>query len=304
MTGASGNLVECGDAHEHWRVPLFLLCIELIDFFLGRGEANRESFDLAESAFALRFGDPVGEVVTDFDQSCPLGRGDDQDGASDACVLVDAVSSVSTSAVPEGEFASLEVSEELLPFLRRDSSVFLRRSKGATTCDEGLMRFDGIRRVDGGVSHCGVDIVVTCNDLGDVRWQAVEDGVGDEDSPKVVGLEVRGVSGSVGYSWFLKCFVEGQANGPIRYVTVLATHPPLVEEWHRGVPDFFVVIARDSRKRSVSTSDPGNHRTENVGEFWSHEQESLLIGFRRRNLKERNDVAGCRQFVADDAVVA
>ena len=44
---------------------------------------------------------------------------------------------------------------------------------------------------------CGDDgavITVAGDDLGDMRWQAAHDGIGDEDSPEVVGRVMQGLS--------------------------------------------------------------------------------------------------------------
>ncbi|MFF7791580.1 hypothetical protein [Streptomyces sp. NPDC007991] len=60
--------------------------------------------------------------------------------------------------------------------------------------DERLVRFDRVLGVDRGVAHRRVDVAVTCNYLRNVKRQLVEDGIGDEDSPKVMGLEREGVS--------------------------------------------------------------------------------------------------------------
>ncbi|MEU0195005.1 hypothetical protein ABZ250_35110 [Streptomyces afghaniensis] len=84
-------------------------------------------------------------------------------------------------AVAQGELAALKVAEKLVPFLRGDSAVFLDRPQSPASGDERSMCLDGFRRVDGGVSHRRSDVVVTSNDLGDVGWQVVGDGVRDED---------------------------------------------------------------------------------------------------------------------------
>ncbi|MFJ4880477.1 hypothetical protein ACIP93_35420 [Streptomyces sp. NPDC088745] len=75
--------------------------------------------------------------------------------------------------------------------------MFVGRPQSPAPGDERSMCLDGISGVDRGVSHRRSDVVVTSDDLGDVRWQAVEDGVRDEDLPEVVGLQDEGVTRAV-----------------------------------------------------------------------------------------------------------
>ncbi|GDY69147.1 hypothetical protein AQJ43_29240 [Streptomyces avermitilis] len=48
--------------------------VELGKFLLCSGEADLESLDFAQPAFALGFVDARDEVVADVDEPCPLGR--------------------------------------------------------------------------------------------------------------------------------------------------------------------------------------------------------------------------------------
>ncbi|TDD06802.1 hypothetical protein E1292_14685 [Nonomuraea deserti] len=48
--------------------------IELAELFLGASQADLESFDLAEPAFAFGFGDAGDEVVADLLDADALGR--------------------------------------------------------------------------------------------------------------------------------------------------------------------------------------------------------------------------------------
>jgi len=48
--------------------------VDLGELVVGAGEADLESCDLAEPAFAFGFGDPGDEVVADLDDSLPLSR--------------------------------------------------------------------------------------------------------------------------------------------------------------------------------------------------------------------------------------
>jgi hypothetical protein len=59
---------------------------DLGEFVVGADEADLESFDLAESAFTLGFGDAGGEVVADLDESLALGGVGPEHGAADACL--------------------------------------------------------------------------------------------------------------------------------------------------------------------------------------------------------------------------
>ena len=83
----------------------------------GAGEADLESFDLAEPAFAFGFGDAGGEVVADLDQAVALGGVGPEHRAADAGVFVDAGGAERAAAGADGDLAAFEVAEELLPFL-------------------------------------------------------------------------------------------------------------------------------------------------------------------------------------------
>ncbi|MGW1236743.1 hypothetical protein [Streptomyces californicus] len=50
------------------------LPVDLGELILGSGEADRESFDLAEPALALGLGDAGEEVVADLLQPAELGQ--------------------------------------------------------------------------------------------------------------------------------------------------------------------------------------------------------------------------------------
>ena len=83
-------------------------------------------------------------------------------------------------------FPQLEVAEEFLPFLVGGDAVFFARAQGPAAGEEGQVGLDGLVGVDRLVAHGGIDVFVACDDLGDVRWQAADDGIGDEDPPEVV----------------------------------------------------------------------------------------------------------------------
>jgi len=61
-------LTERRDSQEERGVPTFLLCVQLGEFLLGCGKADGKSFNFAEPALALGFGDPGEEVLADLFQ--------------------------------------------------------------------------------------------------------------------------------------------------------------------------------------------------------------------------------------------
>jgi hypothetical protein len=84
--------------------------VDLGEFVFGSGEADLESFDFAEPAFALGFGDAGDEVVADLGDAGPLGRVGPVEGASEAAVLVLAQGAEGASADSGGDLAPFEVS--------------------------------------------------------------------------------------------------------------------------------------------------------------------------------------------------
>ncbi|MFG2629180.1 hypothetical protein [Streptomyces sp. NPDC048473] len=76
--------------------------IELAELLLGASQADLETFDLAEPAFRLGFGDSDDQVVADLDQPCPLGRVRSEERASDASVFVDTGGAVGAGAGADG----------------------------------------------------------------------------------------------------------------------------------------------------------------------------------------------------------
>ncbi|MFC4610484.1 hypothetical protein ACFO9E_22175 [Streptomyces maoxianensis] len=80
-SAAARDLAERG----HAEVDLTVRCsaVDLGDLVLGAGEADLESFDLAEPAFAFSFGDAGQQIVVDLDQPRPLGWVWSQERAAD-----------------------------------------------------------------------------------------------------------------------------------------------------------------------------------------------------------------------------
>jgi len=87
--------------------------VDLGELVVGAGEADLESFDLAEPAFAFGFGDAGSEVVADFSDAGPLGGVGPEHGAADAGVLVNARGRERPAAVTDGQLAPFEVSLHL-----------------------------------------------------------------------------------------------------------------------------------------------------------------------------------------------
>lgn len=83
-TFMGSSITTCGgDAQVHGR-RLPADPIELAELLLGAGQADLETFDLAEPALRLGFGDLDDQVVADLGKPCPLGRVRSQERTSDA----------------------------------------------------------------------------------------------------------------------------------------------------------------------------------------------------------------------------
>src|SRR2546430_3258322 len=115
-------------------------------------------------------------------------------------MLMDAWGIEGSGAGTDGHFSSLEVRQEGFPFVVGWRAVFLAWAHGAAAGDERAVRVDRLGGVDSFVAHRGGDVRVSTDDLCDVWWQAVEDGVGDEHPTEVVRGEVQRLAGGVGQS--------------------------------------------------------------------------------------------------------
>lgn len=116
--------------------------IDLFEFVTGGVEADLESFDFTEPSLLTGFGDAGDEVVADVDEAVPFGRVGPQEGTAQAGVFVDAGSGVGTAASAEGEFAVLEMTEELVPLLLGGHPVFLGRAQRTPSGDERAVPID------------------------------------------------------------------------------------------------------------------------------------------------------------------
>ena len=74
-----------GDAEVHGRMRP-VAPTGPAELLLGAGQADLETFGLAEPAFRLGFGDSGDQVVADLGKPCPLGRVRSQERASDASI--------------------------------------------------------------------------------------------------------------------------------------------------------------------------------------------------------------------------
>lgn len=85
------------------------------------------------------------------------------------------------------------------------------------------MGFDGLLGVHGFVAHGHVDVMVTGDDLGDVRGQAVEHGVGNEHPTKVVRRVAQRLVVCVGEAGVCQSLSEQRADGARRNGPVLGS---------------------------------------------------------------------------------
>ena len=106
-------------------------------------------------------------------------------------VLVDAAGAVGAAAVAEGEPAPMEMAEEFDPFLVGRGAVFLAGAQFAAAGDEGAVAADRFFGVDSLVTHGDVDVLVTEQELGDVRRHAVQHRFGGEILRKSCGQVER-----------------------------------------------------------------------------------------------------------------
>jgi hypothetical protein len=113
-------------------------------------------------------------------------------------VFVDAGCAVGPAAGTEGDLSVFEMAEELVPFGVGGRAVFLSGPQGSAAGEEGAVAGDDFLGVDGFVAHGGVDVAMADDQLGDVGWHAVHDGVSDEDAAKIVRQDPERLHGGVG----------------------------------------------------------------------------------------------------------
>ena len=79
----------------------------------------------------------------------------------------------------------------------------------------------------------------------------------------------------------------------------------LEQDRSRWPPDAFVaVVDRNERDCPVGVTDSADHGRQHVRQLRGDDQEPLLVGLRRDDLQQRHDLAGGRQAVLDQAVMA
>jgi hypothetical protein len=89
------------------------------------------------------------------------------------------------------------------------------------------------------------------------------------------------------------------ADGP-----VLQPASPLEQQRHRRVVDALVlVVGHHQRHVRPGAADPAHDRGQHVGQLGRYHQEPFLIGLGRGDLQQRDQFAGARQPVLDQAVV-
>lgn len=221
--------------------------IDLFEFVTGGVEADLESFDFTEPSLLTGFGDAGDEVVADVDEAVPFGRVGPQEGTAQAGVFVDAGSGVGTAASAEGEFAVLEMTEELVPLLLGGHPVFLGRAQRTPSGDERAVPIDDFLGIDGLVSHGGVDVAVAGDELGDVRGHAVQHSVGDEHAAKVVRGELERSPGGIGDAGIPQSHSEPVGDGAAGDGALFQAESTLEQQRYRRVPDPFMgVIGGDT----------------------------------------------------------
>lgn len=124
------------------------LGVELRKLLLGSGKTDLQSFNLAEPAFRLGFGDSGDQVVADLGKPCPLGRVRPEERASDTSVLMDAGGSEGACAGADGHLPLLEMGEEGVPLLLCRDPVLLAGTGSPSTGDERPVGLDRLGRVD------------------------------------------------------------------------------------------------------------------------------------------------------------
>src|SRR6516225_9507543 len=172
--------------------------VELAEFLLGGGEADLQALDFAEPALPLGFVDAGEQVVADLGDAVPLLRVHPEQAASQTAVLVNTAGRIRPAAGSQGDAAAFEVAEEFLPYLVSGQPVFFGRPQAAAAGDERAVAVDDFLGVDGLVAHGGVDAGVSHEELADVRWHPVHDGVGGKEPSQVVGAEDHGPAAGVG----------------------------------------------------------------------------------------------------------
>ena len=127
---ATGGVGEGGDAKIDSGRAAGGDLVHLSEFVVGAGEADFQSFGLAEPAVRFGFGDAVQEVVADLGQAAAFGGVRPEQWATQAAVLVDTGGRVGPAAVADGDLPAFEVAEELGPFVVAGGAVYRAVARG------------------------------------------------------------------------------------------------------------------------------------------------------------------------------
>src|SRR5215469_5042134 len=171
---------------------------DLGELVFGAGEADLEAFDFAEPSLTFGLGDAGDQVVADLGDAGTLGGVWPVQGAAQAAVLVDARGAERSAAYSGGDLAAFEVAEEFLPFGVGGGAVFLSGPQRPAAGEEGQVGLDGLVGVGGFVAEGHVDVAVPGDHLGDVRWEPVQDGVGEEHPAEIVRGVVQWLAAGAG----------------------------------------------------------------------------------------------------------
>ena len=148
------------------------------------------------------------------------------------------------------------------------------------------MTVDDLLGIDGFVTHGGVDVAVTGDQLGDVRWHAMQDGVGDEQPAEVVRGEPEGLARDAGEACPEDGQVEELPDGLSGDRPVFGAQVPLEEKRHGRIPQVFVVVpGNDQGDGSVIGADAADDRAQHIGQFRADHQQPFGVGLGRDDVQ-------------------
>ena len=203
---------------------------------------------------------------------------------------------VGASAQPGGDFPAFEVAEELFPFGVGGHPVLLGGPQAAAPGQERQVGLDGLVGIDRLVAESDVDVLVACDDLGDVWRQPVHDRLGDEDPPEIVRGVVQGAAvGGVDQPGAGEGGLEHFAEGAVADRTVLGPETALEQQRGRGHPHAFVpVVGGDEGHCAGGFTDPADDGGQYFGEFGADHQKPLGVGLGGGDLQQWHDLPGSR----------
>ena len=205
----------------------------------------------------------------------------------------------------DGDFASLEVAEELFPFVVAGGAVFLGGPQGASSGEEAEMGLDGLFGIDGVVAHGDVDVAVAGDDLGDVGRQAVQDGVGDEHPAEVMGCVMQRGAAVVDQAGLRQGLVEEGGDQADADGMVFAASSTLEQQRRWWLPQVFAGVAGGHQGHPpAAVAGATDDGAEYVGQFGADEKETFGVGLGRGDLEQRNQFSGGREAILDQAVMA